>query len=260
MEAHKYSGMETQKYQRNQHTAQHDVWDDNEDDISDINSLRDSNLSRYRSCPHLVDEVKYENLPFESTADDMSRLTAKLIINRTSPSNKRKMISNINYCPGSATPTPPSTPRSRRSVLSQRDNSSTPGHGLSPASTPKLLKRRLVERTSLSRESSIDSKTGSRKSELCDGKVSAPVQLSEENLAKYDGIRGRLSNDVTTAYCQQRNETGEENDDVNKQELYGGGQYDGDDTQDKCERWLQTLNISKPNRLKSRSHIQLPPI
>lgn len=250
--------METHKCPRNQHKILHDIWDDNEENISDINSLRETNLSRYRSCPHLVDEVKFENLPFESTADDMSRLTAKLIINRTSPTNKRKIISNISHCTGSETPTPPSTPRSRRSVLSQRENSSTPCHGLSPASTPKLLKRKLMERTSLSRESLTDSKTGSRKSESHDGKVFTPVQLSEENLAKYVSIQERLSNDNNIAYSQQRNEF-YENDDISNCDLYGG-HHEGDDTQDKCERWLQTLNISKPNRLKSRSHIQLPPI
>jgi hypothetical protein len=40
-----------------------------------------------------------------------------------------------------------------------------------------------------------------------------------------------------------------------------GPRYHGDaDSMDKCARWLQSLKMTSSDRLKSRSHIQLPPI
>ncbi|KAK3095846.1 hypothetical protein FSP39_019934 [Pinctada imbricata] len=227
--------------------------DGEEDDMIRDMNRRGSNvsLSRFRSCPQLIDEDgSISNQAFESVADDSVKMNQN---NRSrSPRVLRRFQLDQAAPPGSATPTPPSTPRSRRSFFSQKDSPSTPNHGLSPASTPRLMRKNHVFPAS-SRGSSFDSNRS-----VDDSKH---VPLSEENLQKHDVIvkDGEKS--------QTKSDNSKKEGDQNVGPKLGHGhrahlqhQPHGEELQNKCEMWLQTLNISQKDKIKSRSQIQLHPI
>jgi len=222
-------------------------------------------LSRYRSCPQLLDELDFSAQSFETTADDsIQQLVAKLSPHNQAPLIRRQFQFDQNGIPGSATPTPPSTPRSRRSFFSQKDSPSTPIQGSSPVSTPRLFHRAFIHRPSLSRESSADSATyDNRSGVLSDPRNNSHSQvlLNEENLKKHE-----QTNLTSPAKIVRRRESSGTGDGrniqhhtyINTSDVTSGPNTDS--SQDKCEKWLQTLHLSKPDKIKSRSHIQLPPV
>ncbi|XP_033756852.1 uncharacterized protein LOC117339399 [Pecten maximus] len=244
--------------------------DEDEDAIHDIRR-RGSNvsLSRYRSCPQLLDELninKGQIQSFETTVDDSANLGNKISPQSPVPLMRRHFQFDQNGMPGSATPTPPSTPRSRLSVHSQRDSPSTPVQGSSPVSTPRLLHRPHLSRPSLSRDSSADSQNDSKNNfthvpftedvtRRHDHGSSTTVTASPQRpgmargdgtgTAEVTGLGGHRKLSAQLNYLGPSIITGDPSTECN---------------QDKCEKWLQSLHLSKPDKIKSRSHIQLPPI
>lgn len=242
--------------------------DDDPDGIRDVRR-RGSNvsLSRYRSCPQLLDELNINQShiqSFEVTADDSTRARQPLSPQSPAPLIRRHFQFDQNGLPGSATPTPPSTPRSRRSVHSQKDSPSTPIQGLSPVSTPRLLTRKRLSRPSLSRDSSGDSQN--------DGVFTDPrnnfthVPFNEENVKRHEQLSSAVVDtgplrqgvgEIIPARAVHRK--------LSQQHTYLGpsvvsGDPSTECSQDKCEKWLQSFHLSKPEKIKSRSHIQLPPV
>ncbi|OWF53184.1 uncharacterized protein LOC110446747 [Mizuhopecten yessoensis] len=249
--------------------------DEDENAIHDIRR-RGSNvsLSRYRSCPQLLDELnlnKGQMQSFESTADDSARLVNKLSPQSPVPLMRRHFQFDQNGMPGSATPTPPSTPQSRRSVHSQRDSPSTPVQGSSPVSTPRLLHRPHLSRPSLSRDSSADSQNDSRNGVHSESRNNLTHVPFTEDMAK------RHEHASSTTVTASPLKPGVARGDGTEVTSFGGhrklsaqlnylgpsiitGDPSTECSQDKCEKWLQSLHLSKPDKIKSRSHIQLPPI
>ncbi|XP_069139060.1 uncharacterized protein [Argopecten irradians] len=233
-------------------------------------------LSRYRSCPQLLDEInKGQVQSFETTVDDsQAGLGTKLSPQSPVPLMRRQFQFDQNGMPGSATPTPPSTPRSRMSVHSQRDSPSTPVQGSSPVSTPRLIHRPHLSRPSLSRDSSAESQNDSRNGFISDSKNNfAHVPLSE------DVTRRHEHGSSTTVTASPQRPGVARGDGTGTADVTGSGLHrklstqlnylgpsviSGDPStecnQDKCEKWLQSLHLSKPDKIKSRSHIQLPPV
>lgn len=216
---------------------------EDEDDLIHDGRRRGSNvsLSRYRSCPQLLDDIETQQTQsFEQTTDDSCSQLRKQS-SPFSPLGETKFFSQNGQL-GSDTPTPPSSPKSRRSLLSLKESQST-GANQSPTSTPRLLRRGYLQRSSISRGSSIDT-------ESHNGSRPSSIHLTEENIRQHD-ITSDLSQ-MVIAHPDKKLETK-----LNKHKQIHGH---SDDTQLKCEQWLQTLHVTKPEKIKSRSHIQLPPI
>ncbi|XP_060069480.1 uncharacterized protein LOC132549559 [Ylistrum balloti] len=252
--------------------------EEDEEAIHDIRR-RGSNvsLSRYRSCPQLLDELnvsKGQIQSFETTVDDSARLGNKLSPQSPVPLMRKHFQFDQNGMPGSATPTPPSTPRSRRSVHSQRDSPSTPVQGSSPMSTPRLLHRPHLSRPSLSRDSSADSQNDSRNGFISDSKNNfTHVPFTDDVTRRQE----HASSTTVTASPQRPGMARGDGTGTTEGTGLGGhrklsaqlnylgpsiisGDPSTECNQDKCEKWLQSLHLSKPDKIKSRSHIQLPPI
>lgn len=218
---------------------------EDEDDLIHDGRRRGSNvsLSRYRSCPQLLDDIDVQQAQsFEHTTDDSCSQLRKQS-SPFSPLGETKFFSQ-NGQVGSDTPTPPSSPKSRRSMLSLKESQSN-GANMSPTSTPRLLRRGYLQRSSASRESSADteSQSGSRPSS---------IHLTEDNIRQHD-VSSDLSQ-ILIAHPDKKLDTKL----LKHKHVHGHGHPE--DTQLKCEQWLQTLHVTKPDKIKSRSHIQLPPI
>lgn len=214
-------------------------------------------ISRFNSCPQLVD-VEQQNQTstkeiYEQTSDDIQTGSSnftfeerRVFVQRPSPVfSKRELLENGQT---SETPTPPSTPKSRRSQLSSRDSllsSPEKTYVTSPFASPRLLLRKQLMQSALSRDSSIDSLT-----EKSVGENGKKVPLSVENLNKFDDIK--LQEEVPKS-------PKEENSKLQKRRGSRRG-IQPEDNVNKCETWLQSLQIAQTDRIKSRSNIQLPPI
>lgn len=212
-------------------------------------------ISRFNSCPQLLDqdpETRPES--YEQTTDDINTgLSAPYLerqcvfVQGPSPVLQRKLYVENGQI--SDTPTPPSTPKSRRSAFSSRESllSSPDKTFTSPFTSPRLLLRKQLIQSALSRDSSIDSLTEKSTSE-----TTKKVPLSVENLNKFDEIK---SKDESLKSSKE---------DVGKIHYKVRGrrsiQPEVTETVNKCENWLQTLQIVQTDRIKSRSNIQLPPI
>lgn len=243
-----------------------DCFSDEEEDFHDMNR-RGSNvsLSRVRSCPQLLEEQDGRQTIqcFENIVDD--NVNTPLIQDCRSP--RSPMIAQgfqfepTCATPGSATPTPPSSPGSQRSSLSQKETPSTPKQTNSPITTPKIRRGSYSWRANISRGSSVDSHEGEDK-DVPKVKVNIQIPLSSENLQKHDRLsmtpQPNLNNDDNKYYdalqaglaCDKS---------VRPKSSSPQAQGEGE-LQSKCEMWLQTLNISQGDKIKSRSHIQLPPL
>ena len=214
-------------------------------------------ISRYNSCPQLADGDSDHALPYETTMDDINTNTGALdrelqcvVIQGPSPLLQRRVFLENGQV--SDTPTPPSTPKSRRSLMSSRDSIlSSPDKPFvsSPFASPRLLLRKQLIQSALSRDSSIDSLTD--KSPL---EGSKKLPLSVENLNKFDEIK---TDDPTAVGNKESSETHHK---CRASKRQGGHSTDVTDTVNKCEHWLQNIHLTKTDKIKSRSHIQLPPI
>ncbi|XP_052773372.1 uncharacterized protein LOC128212129 [Mya arenaria] len=213
-------------------------------------------ISRYNSCPQLAEADAEIAESYERTVDDID--TNKSAIDREmhcvvvqGPSPLFRRRSYLENGEVSETPTPPSTPKSRRSIISSRDSLlSSPDKTFvsSPLASPRLLLRKQLVQSALSRDSSIDS-LNDKVTVDCSKKL----PLSRDNLNKFDEIK---ANETETT-CSGK-------DVIRKQGSVrikrASGQPDGVESVNKCETWLQTLHIAQHDKVKSRSHIQLPPI
>ncbi|KAL4232416.1 hypothetical protein ACF0H5_009984 [Mactra antiquata] len=210
-------------------------------------------MSRFNSCPQLADqdsEIRIES--FERTADDINTSSNKLsheqqlsFIKGSSPLMRKKVFQENGQI--SDTPTPPSTPKSRRSCYSSHDSLLTSPEKTSmtsPFTSPRLLLRKQLKQSALSRDSSVDSFT--------DKSLDEPaLPLSVENLNKFVEIK---ESDESLKSPK------EESIKMSRRKSRKSITPEVTDTVNKCENWLQTLQIAQTDRVKSRSNIQLPPI
>lgn len=212
-------------------------------------------ISRYNSCPQLAEGDPENKLPYEVTVDDISTNTSALdrelkcvIIQGPSPLLQKKVFLENGQI--SDTPTPPSTPRSRRSLVSSRDSllsSPDKPHVTSPFASPRLLLRKQLIQSALSRDSSIDSLNDKSPND-----ATRKLPLSVENLSKFDEIK---SDEQTVP--QDKGSPDIQNKHRAKKPSHS---QEVSETVNKCENWLQNINLAQRDKIKSRSHIQLPPI
>lgn len=245
-----------------------DFHSDEEDDFCDMNR-RGSNvsLSRVRSCPQLLDEQegRQTKQSFENVVDD--NLSTPFIQDCRSPRSPMVAAQGFQFepppgvpPPGSVTPTPPSSPGSQRSYLSQKGTPSTPVQNSSPITTPKIRRGSYSWRANISRGSSAESLENGR--EVFNVKIDLHSPLICENLQKHDrlSMNPQLNPDKEESKYYEALQAGLVCDpSQHAKSISPQGQGEGE-LQSKCEMWLQTLNISQGDKIKSRSHIQLPPI
>lgn len=215
-------------------------------------------ISRYNSCPQLVEMEESAQEPYEKTVDDINTNTCALnrelkCVVAQPPTNVALRRTYLDNGQISDTPTPPSTPKSRRSYMSSRDSLlSSPEKTFvagSPFASPRLLLRKQMVHSFLS--------TGSSES-LTDPKSplepSKKPPLSVENVHKFEELKSTedkghvTGGEAETGYLP------------NKAQKHGSADHGDTETVNKCESWLKTLHIVQNDRIKSRSHIQLPPI
>ncbi|XP_046338084.2 uncharacterized protein LOC124119575 [Haliotis rufescens] len=218
-------------------------------------------LSRFRSCPQLAAVAQEQISPGMDVVslDDDAAATA-------SPTLRQRLhIEDLDR--RSTTPTPPSTPGSRRSHLSLKESSNRVS-GLSPTSTPKLSRRSMRDFKHVGRTSSGDSATQDHMSFSSTG---VQISLRDENVLRSDDFSDRFSKPQSDMFEGPPEINIEDRlSDIEDSERPSSAQHRyhhhhshhavSDDSHDKCQRWLQSLKITRADRIKSRSHIQLPPI
>ncbi|XP_048745865.1 uncharacterized protein LOC125658606 [Ostrea edulis] len=242
-----------------------DYLSDEEQDFSDTNR-RGSNvsLSRVRSCPQLLEEYDGRQIEqsFENIVDD--NISAPGIQDCRSPRSPMVaqgfQFQSTCLTPGSATPTPPSSPESQRSSLSQRGIPDTPVQNNSPITTPKIRRGSYSWRANISQGSSVESLDNDRN--IPNVKNNIKTALNSENLQKHERLSMTAQHNLNTSdnKCYDTLQPGLVCDkNIRPKSTSPQSQGEGE-LQSKCEMWLQTLNISQGDKIKSRSHIQLPPI
>jgi len=209
---------------------------------------------RYSSCPQLAEVDTELQETFERTVDDIS--TNKCSVDRESrvliqgPSpllQKRGYLDNGQV---SDTPTPPSSPKSRRSYMSSRDSLlSSPEKTFvsSPLASPRLLLRGQIVKNEINIESSIDNANAKQA-----GHTSETLPLNVENVSKLLNLPGCEESKQISDITDVKPGTDRKRRPTLTQEA--------SESLNKCETWLQGLHITPADKIKSRSHIQLPPI
>lgn len=217
-----------------------------------------ASLSRFRSCPQLSSADA--SMGQDSPASDDHFAGAELCVGGHLPQSgsprarHRPFYVDSGAGGRSQTPTPPSTPGSRRSHQSLKE-STGPGSGGGGAAAARMAARgRMDQNTLLSRTASTDSQHHDN-----------PWRPLEENHL-------RLDDQASDRGSRHMSEFFDEPPDISIDDRLtatedgasaaagGEGRYQADDSMDKCARWLQSLKMTSSDRLKSRSHIQLPPI
>ncbi|KAH3708486.1 hypothetical protein DPMN_067938 [Dreissena polymorpha] len=208
-------------------------------------------ISRYNSCPQLAEGDSEHTESYERTVDDINTNTSALnrdmhcvIVQGPSPPLFiRKGLRENGQV--SDTPAPPSTPKSRRSVVSSHNSILSSPDKIcvtSPIASPRLLLRKQLIQSALSRDSSFDSL-----------KDQSPVHhqkkipLSVENLSKFDEIK--TGDEPINTIVGQTVRIGSVRSRKMSQTIEAA------ESLSKCENWLQTLNIAQTDKIKSKSHI-----
>ncbi|KAL3863393.1 hypothetical protein ACJMK2_005150 [Sinanodonta woodiana] len=228
--------------------------------VSESRRGSNASLTRHNSLPYLMDNDLSTDHSFEDTKDDIRAPFIKYDPNMLSPYSvspviHRRMYNNSPNCP-SANPTPPSSPRSRRSVLSVRESPSTDKpFTTSTFSTPKLLRRRQNLQNSLSIESSNDSLDKGKQRYDIDGKIVIP--LSEENV---ESLEKNIDQNVDMAAGDNLETMDTLDASYQPCFEFSNDNDNHSDVTEKCERWLRTLQITRMDKIKSVSYTHLPPI
>ena len=159
----------------------------------------------------------------------------------------------------SQTPTPPSTPGSRRSHVSLKDalgGGGARGAGETAAATSRAVGRARMDHARLGHTISMDGQAiDPALRHLDDNYLRADDQGSDRGsrpLSEFFDDPPDISIDGRLTTTEDGAST-----------PVGGGErryHTDQDSMDKCARWLQSLKMTSSDRLKSRSHIQLPPI
>ncbi|XP_012944737.1 uncharacterized protein LOC106013452 [Aplysia californica] len=275
------------------------VDDDMLDEEHGAGSRRPStaSLSRFRSCPHLASVV---NSSQDSPGSDMAPITDHEgnIIHTTPATQNTLQVDGLKPEPGGvrsavATPTPPSTPGSSRRrdpmTSSFASRSQSQSNGVSPASTPKLSRRSRADTgggagsNHIPRTYSADSHGCKDDSDSADGAgffALGGQPFKDDNVLKrfqdatsprdtgstshlpfgdsldlLDADRLSDTDDASSMHVTRRQARHH-----HQLEQHHHYQDTSDDSVDKCNRWLQSLKLNKSDKIKSRSHIQLPPI
>ncbi|GFO07757.1 hypothetical protein PoB_003426200 [Plakobranchus ocellatus] len=268
-------------------------YDDSIDDNSGAGPRRPStaSLSRFRSCPHLA----AMNNSQDSPGSDMAPMTDNEgNILHTTPATRNSLYveepghfeSNAGIRSAANTPTPPSTPGSRRRgvggdpmTASFNSSSAIPNNGDSPSSTPKLQRRFKLDQEgrTFSADAGAFADTFGfpvredswqlTQAECCsssrgDGNGNTITRgLSSNNIEdfpeqSFDDDRVSGTDDASSMHVCGR--LSHRNHHHRQFGLYQPGA--ADDSADKCSRWLQSLKLNRADKVKSRSHIQLPPV
>lgn len=213
-----------------------------------------ASLSRFRSCPQLSSADSHGQ---DSPGSDEHPFGAELCVGshhpgHGSPRARQRVRQDESSAAGgrSQTPTPPSTPGSRRSHVSMEKSLGTRGE---LPSGSKLVGRARLEHALLGRTASTDHDPGLRFS-VDDNFLRADVDRSSERgsrLSEFFEEPPDISIDDRMTATEDGAST-----------PAGGAdrRFHADESMDKCARWLQSLKMTSSDRLKSRSHIQLPPI
>ncbi|GFR80753.1 hypothetical protein ElyMa_004052400 [Elysia marginata] len=245
---------------------------------------------QFRSCPQLA----ALNSSQDSPGSDMAPMTdSEGNMLHTSPATRNCLYVEQPSLPHPAggirsttnTPTPPSTPGSRRrgygggdpmtASFTSRSNSVIHSNNGSPSSSPKLQRRFKLDQ---------EGRTYSADAGASADPFGFPLREDgwqpECCSSRGDGnaktiTRGLSSNNFDDFPDQNlEDERVSMTDDGSSMHVYGRlahqdqhhrhfGFYqpgNADDSADKCSRWLQSLKLSKADKVKSRSHIQLPPV
>lgn len=237
------------------HLNMEELWEEIEEEDTAHELKGSKSLSRYHSCPQLFEENKILSQSFESTTDDTADLMA---FNRRKFSLHTGRIQTYEPdSPSSSTPTPPSSPRSARNS-SVQESCQTPVEGQSNVSSPvhgagytNDHEHDFFSDENFEDDESVSSRSltgsGAKRSFEMLKLVSDSVDISNDVLGK-DG-KHFIKRDKKYSRVKF-NGTAED-----KQQRPGvaGG------TADKCSKWLQTVKMSQTEKIKSRSHVQLPP-
>ncbi|KAK7508556.1 hypothetical protein BaRGS_00000122 [Batillaria attramentaria] len=217
-----------------------------------------ASLSRFRSCPQLSSADTHAQ---DSPGSDDHPFGAELCVTghhpgQGSPRAHQKFQRDEGGAAGgrSQTPTPPSTPGSRRSHVSL-EKSLGPGGKGENASGPasKLVGRARMEHALFGRTASTDHDSGFRFASD-DNYLRADIEQSSERgsrLSEFFEEPPDISIDDRLTATE---------DGASTPAGAADRRFHADESMDKCARWLQSLKMTSSDRLKSRSHIQLPPI
>ncbi|XP_041369410.1 uncharacterized protein LOC121383441 [Gigantopelta aegis] len=219
-------------------------------------------LSRYRSCPQLIPPQEEVSPMCEIILDcDINVRVSSANHDASSSVAGRRLLRDENGELRSGTPTPPSTPGSKRSQPSSfRDTSRA-----SPGSTPLFSRRGGSGRKdypSFHRTSSSGESTGQDGQSYSGVSLQTPLR-DENNLLKFEDFNERnikcFSRQPPVINDADRfSDPGDDYSRISNNQHYH--HPTDEESHDKCERWLQGLKITRADRLKSRSHIELPPL
>ncbi|XP_076460389.1 uncharacterized protein LOC143293424 [Babylonia areolata] len=233
-----------------------------------------ASLSRFRSCPQLSSADTHGQ---ESPSSDDHGLGPELCVGGAhfthgSPRPRLRLHNKDDPVGGarSQTPTPPSTPGSRRSHTSIKDAASGGGGGGAAKGTDsstavavnKAVGRTRREHALLGRTCSTDNAAFlPSSSQHEDGHWRSDDHSGSRLMSEFMDEPPEVSIDGRLTATEDGAST----------PLGGGGggerggfhhphHHTDQDSMDKCARWLQSLKMTSGDRLKSRSQIQLPPI
>ncbi|KAK3743199.1 hypothetical protein RRG08_064052 [Elysia crispata] len=269
-------------------------YDDMEDNLG-AGSRRPStaSLSRFRSCPQLA----ALNSSQDSPGSDMAPMTdSDGNILHTSPAIRNSLYVEQPGMPelgggirsAANTPTPPSTPGSRRrgcaggdpmtASFTSRSASVAHSNGGSPCSTPKLQRRFKLDQEG--RTFSADAGNSADPFSFPPREDSWQPLMADCGSSRGYGNGNTIARGLSSNNFDDFPDHGLEDDRVSMTDDGSSMHVCGrlshrdhhhrqlgfyqpgppDDSTDKCSRWLQSLKLSKADKVKSRSHIQLPPV
>lgn len=222
-----------------------------------------ASLSRFRSCPQLCSADAHGQDSLENDEQDMGVDIGMGMQHSStaSPRARQRVVRDDNMAVGrSETPTPPSTPGSRRSHLSLKESLASgargPGGGTtsSPGGAMRPSGRARADLALLGRVHSTDSPPFEGSFRQLDDNHLRPDEQESERWSRHASEFIEEPPEISIDDRMTATEDGTAN------LTDGECRYHADDSMDKCARWLQSLKMSSSDRLKSRSHIQLPPI
>lgn len=239
-----------------------------------------ASLSRFRSCPQLSSADGH--LPDSPESDDLG-LGPELLVTHVhfthgSPRHRQpRQLHQEEQGEGcSQTPTPPSSPTgSRRSHVSLKEALCGGGgggggggagayDGAVTTTPPRAVGHAKLGHSRLGRTVSQDSPSNQ-----------VPLRSQDDFLLHHNHLRAAAGDQFSDRGSRTVSEIFDEPPDIGIEDRMTSTGDDGastplgereprfhgdPDSMDKCARWLQSLKMTAGDRLKSRSHIQLPPI
>ena len=215
-------------------------------------------LSRYRSCPQLIPPQEEISPMCDIILDSDINVRVSSGDHDISPGDCSRLVLGENGL-RSGTPTPPSTPGSKRSHPSYRDSSRA-----SPESTPVFSRRAKKDLPSFHMMSSSGDSIGHEGLSYSGVSFQTPMR-DENNLLRLEDFNERNIKCFSSRQpppvigdVDRFSDPGDDYSRISNNQHYH--HTTDEESHDKCERWLQGLKITRADKLKSRSHIELPPL